>query len=193
MDQYKNNNQKGKIGWGMILIFVGAFLFLSNLGIIPSIGRLIGLFWPMIIIFGALLFHVGFYQNKKNYGLLMPGGTLLTIGIVCQSSMLWNIWDVMWPGFILAPAIGMLEMYLFGKQSKGLLIPVGILSGLSLLFFSMSIRGLGPLGRYILPAVLIFIGLVLLAKDKKQRAGFDDQYSNDYQNYNDGQNEYRNY
>ena len=99
----------------------------------------------------------------------------------------------MWPGFILAPAIGMLEMYLFGKQSKGLLIPVGILSGLSLLFFSMSIRGLGPLGRYILPAVLIFIGLVLLAKDKKQRAGFDDQYSNDYQNYNDGQNEYRNY
>lgn len=193
MSQYQNSNRTGKIGWGTILIVIGTLLILGNLGIVPSFGRLIGIFWPMIIIFGALLFHVGFYQNKKLYGLLMPGGTLLTIGIVCQSSMLWNIWGFMWPGFILAPAVGLLEMYIFGNRSKGLLIPVGILSGLSLIFFSMSFNTLGTLARFIIPAVLIFIGVVVLAKDKKPKFDYDYQDPNAYQNQNNQQNYYDNH
>jgi hypothetical protein len=187
-----NHNQTGKIGWGIVLICFGALLILSNLGIVPSFGQLVGTFWPMIIIFGALMFHVGYYSNKKNVGLLVPGGILLTVGIVCQSAMLWNIWGFMWPGFILAPAVGLFELYIFGEREKGLLIPVGILSGLSLIFFTMSFHTLGSMARYIIPGILIFIGLVVLAKDKRQQQnGYDYQNQNGYQNQN--QNNQQNY
>ena len=188
MNQYQNNKPTGKIGWGATLIIIGAFLILSNLGIVPKFGRLIGIFWPMIIIFGALMFHVGYYTNRKNVGLLVPGGILLTVGVVCQSAMLWDIWGFMWPGFILAPAVGLFELYLFGKQSKGLLIPVGILTGLSLIFFSMTFNTLGTMARYIIPAMLIFIGVVVLTKDKRSQQGGYDYQDPNYQNQNNEQN-----
>jgi hypothetical protein len=194
MNQNQNNTQTGKLGWGVILVGIGALLILGNLGIVPSFGRLIGIFWPMIIIFGALMFHVGYYSNKKNVGLLVPGGILLTVGIVCQSAMLWNIWGFMWPGFVLAPAVGLFELYIFGNRPKGLLIPVGILTGLSLIFFSMSFNTLGTMARYIIPGVLIFIGLVVLTKDKRrQQGGYDYQDPNEYQNQNNQQNNYDNH
>ncbi|MBP7174730.1 MAG: hypothetical protein KBA53_00740 [Thermoclostridium sp.] len=191
MNQYQSNKPSGKIGWGAVLIVIGTMLILGNLGIVPRFGRLIGIFWPMIIIFGALMFHVGYYSNRKNVGLLVPGGILLTVGVVCQSAMLWDIWDFMWPGFILAPAVGLFELYLFGKQSKGLLIPVGILTGLSLIFFSMSFNTLGVTARYIIPAMLIFLGVVVLTKDKRrQNVDYDYQDPNAYQNQNNQQNYY---
>lgn len=181
MSQYENRNQTGKLGWGMILIIFGALMILGNLGIVPSFGKLIGTFWPMIIIFGALMFHVGYYSNKNNVGLLVPGGILLTVGIVCQTSVLWNIWGFMWPGFILAPAVGLFELYIFGDRQKGLLIPVGILTGISLIFFSASFNTLGKMARFIIPAVLIFIGIVILARDKRQQGQNDDfEDQNDY-------------
>lgn len=184
----QEQKQTGKIGWGIILICFGAILILGNLGIVPSFGRLVGTFWPMIIIFISLMFHVGYYSNPKHVGLLVPGGILLTVGIVCQSSMLWDIWGFMWPGFILAPAVGLFELYIFGNREKGLLIPVGILTGLSLIFFSMTFHTLSTIARYVIPATLIFIGLVVLAKDRRQSNG----YQNDYQNQNNQQDYYDN-
>ena len=94
----------------------------------------------------------------------------------------------MWPGFILAPAVGLFELYIFGKRNKGLLIPIGILTGLSLIFFSMSFRSLGGMARYIVPAMLILIGIAVLAKDKKQQNGYayhENHQSNEQQNYYD--------
>lgn len=160
-------NKDGKLGWGIILICVGVLLLLGNLGVVPRFGKLIGTFWPMIIIFISLLFHVGYYSNKNNVGLLVPGGILLTVGIVCQSSILWDMWGFMWPGFILAPAVGLFELYIFGKREKGLLIPIGILTGISMIFFSTSFHSLGRIGRYFIPALLILIGLAVLVKDKR--------------------------
>jgi len=191
MNQYQNNNHSGKLGWGIILIVIGMLLILGNLGIVPTFWQLMDVFWPMIIIFAALMFHVGFYSNKKLYGLLMPGGLLLTVGIVCQTSEIFDLWDFMWPGFILAPAVGLFEMYIFGKRSKGLLIPVGILTGLSLICFASSFRSLGTLPRYIFPGILIFIGAVILTKDKKrQQGGYDYQDPNAYQQQSNQQNYY---
>jgi len=193
MNQYQNNKQAGKMGWGVVLIGIGALLILGNLGIVPTFGQLIRVFWPMIIIFAALMFHVGFYSNNKLYGLLMPGGLLLTVGIVCQTSVIFNLWDFMWPGFILAPAVGLFEMYVFGNRSKGLLIPVGILTGLSLIFFATRFQALGTPPRYIIPGILIFIGAVVLSKDKRrQQGGYDYQDPNAYQQQNNQQNYYDN-
>lgn len=135
-------------------------------------------FWPMILIFISLLFHAGYYSDRKNVGLLVPGGILLTLGITFQTSELWNIYDVMWPGVILAPAVGLFELYIFGKKEKGLLIPIGILSGISLFFFSFSIRNLGGLSRFILPAGLVIAGLIILLKDRVNYKDSNEDYSN---------------
>lgn len=162
MDKGRN----GKFGLGLTLIFVGILLTLSTFGVMPSLGKLMAKFWPMILIFISLFFHAGYYSNRKNVGLLVPGGILLTLGVVFQTAELWNIYSVMWPGVILAPAVGLFELYCFGNREKGLLIPVGILSGISLIFFSFTIRYLTGFSKFILPAGLILAGLIILIKDK---------------------------
>lgn len=157
----KNSN----LTWGIILVVFGVYLILRNFGII-SFGKLIGTFWPLIIIFISFMFHVGYFSNApKNVGLLVPGGVLLTVGIVCQMSMLYNNWHVLWPGFVLAPAVGLFELYIFGKKTQGLLIPIAILSGLSaIFFFSFSFRYLNVIARYAFPALIILLGLSFIVR-----------------------------
>jgi len=180
MEQKKN----GKSVWGIILVCAGCLLILSNFGVVPSFGRLVGLFWPLIVIFMSLMFHFGYYTNRNNAGLLVPGGILLTVGIVCQASMLWDLWGFLWPGFILAPAVGLFELYIFGNREKGLLIPVTILSGMSLIFFSMNFRALGVFAKYSIPVALILIGIIVLSKNRTKQ----DQYyaqNGQHDNYED--------
>lgn len=165
------NRRNRNFRLGVVLICIGLLLTLSTFGIIPSIGKLIANFWPMILIFASLFFHAAFISDRKNMGCLVPGGVLLTLGVVFQISELWNMYDVMWPGIILAPAVGLFEMYCFGNRDKDLLIPTGILSGISLFFFTFTIRQLRGLSKFLLPACLILTGLIILIKDKRNVNG----------------------
>lgn len=171
-----DNGRNGKFGLGIALICIGVLLTLSTFGIIPSLNFVIARFWPMIFIFISLFFHAGYYSNRKNVGLLVPGGIFLTFGIIFQTAELWNIYDVMWPGVFLAPAVGLFELYYFGNREKGLLIPVGILSFISLFFFSFTIRYLRGFSRFILPAGLILAGLTILLKNRGNGNSSDDNY-----------------
>ncbi len=176
-------NKNGKFVWGIILVFFGCILILSNLGVVPNFGRMVALFWPLILIFMSLMFHFGYYTNRKNVGLLVPGGIFLTLGVLFQASMLWDLWGFLWPGFILAPAVGLFELYFFGNREKGLLIPVVILSGISFIFFSMSFHTLGSFARYLIPIILIVIGFIVLSKNKIQQ-------NNEYHDQNGQQDFY---
>ena len=62
-NNYNQSNKSGKSWLGIILVGIGLSL-LSNMGLVPNFGELIGAFWPMIIIFVALMFHVGFTQTR---------------------------------------------------------------------------------------------------------------------------------
>ena len=124
---------------GALLILLGLFLFLNRGGEF-GIGEVFAYFWPsMFVIPLGLLFHWMYFSltERKGAGLLIPGGILLVVGIVCQISMLFNIWEYTWPGFIMAVAIGLFEFYWFGGRNKYLLIPINILMVLSLLFFGV--------------------------------------------------------
>lgn len=164
-------NRKGNYVIGAIFIILGALFMLNNLDLIDfdwmDLGFLMANFWPMFVIIPGLAMHHSFFSGKsKDAGILVPGGILLTVGIVFQISMLFNLWHVMWPGFILAVAVGLFELYYFGTREKGLLIPVGILGGLSLIFFSSFSLGhifRFRIGSLIFPVVLITIGAVILA------------------------------
>ncbi|GKU77636.1 hypothetical protein [Paenibacillus sp. L3-i20] len=122
---------------GSLLLLLGIVLLL-NQGETFGPGKIFAYFWPsMFVLPLGLFFHWLYFgmTGKKGVGLLIPGGILIVVGIVCQIAMLFNSWHIMWPGFILAPAVGLLEFYWFGNRNKWLLIPINILTVLSLLFF----------------------------------------------------------
>ncbi|WP_106765907.1 hypothetical protein [Paenibacillus faecalis] len=120
-----------------LLILLGVYLLL-NIGGTASTGAIFATFWPTLFVIPlGLFFHWMYFSlvGRKGVGLLIPGGILLTAGIVSQIASLFDSWEVMWPGFILAVAAGLFEFYWFGSRNKWLLIPINILTVLSLLFF----------------------------------------------------------
>lgn len=166
--------RKSTVIIGLILIFLGVAFLLKNFGIfeiyfdIFDIGFIVSRFWPLFLIIPGLIFHYSFFTAKtSDPGLLVPGGILLTMGITCQLSMLFGLWSYLWPGFILAVAVGLFELYLFGNREKGLLIPVFILGGLSLIFFAMMFGRIWILRTYLIPAILIIGGILIVTRNRK--------------------------
>ena len=165
-------NRTGKV-LGSIFIILGALFLLKNLNINEpfwnnfNIGSIIAVFWPsLFLLLPGVLFHLGFFSGRKrDPGVLVPGGILLVLGAAFQINMLIGGWDIMWPVYIFSVAFGLFELYAFGTREKALLIPIGILSGLSVLFFiSFSANRLLGFSTkpFIVPAILIGIGLIVL-------------------------------
>ncbi|HEX2927201.1 MAG TPA: DUF5668 domain-containing protein [Ruminiclostridium sp.] len=168
------NRHKGTMFIGLVLILLGILYLLSTLGIfqiyfnIFDVGFLFSHFWPLFLIIPGIIFHYSYFTAKTpDAGLLVPGGILLVTGLTCQISMLFDLWAYMWPGFMLAVAVGLFELYLFGTREKGLLIPVFILGGLSLIFFTFSLGRLWLLRTYLLPAILILGGILIVARNRR--------------------------
>ncbi len=162
---------------GPLLILLGAYLLLGQ-GTGMNSGMIFAYFWASLFILPlGLFFHWMYFSmtHGRMPGLLIPGGVLVTVAIVCQIAMLFNSWDVMWPGFILAPAIGLLEFYFFGGRNRWLLIPINVLTVISLLFFAVfSIEALTTrtfMEQPLLAFVLIGLGaLLLIPFNKKAKA-----------------------
>jgi hypothetical protein len=144
---------------GFILIALGILLLLPKFTDI-SMHHL----WPLVVLGGGILFFVGFFINRSDYGLLMPGTILTVTGLVFLYCTFegWYIMRDLWPFFLVAPGLGFALMYLFGKKEQGLLIPGGILLGLGALFL------VGRTGfDYLLAVVFIIIGLLFLLTSRK--------------------------
>ncbi|MCQ4088010.1 hypothetical protein [Saccharibacillus sp. JS10] len=159
---------------GPLLILLGVYLLFAQ-GTGLHAGAIFAYFWATIFILPlGFFFHWMYFSmtNGRAPGLLIPGGVLVTVAIVCQVSMLFNSWDVMWPGFILAPAIGLFEFYCFSGRNRWLLIPITILTVLSFLFFAVfSLEALFThtfLDQPLLVFVLIGLGTLLLLPRRKK-------------------------
>lgn len=166
-------NKRGNIIFGLIFVVLGALFLLKNLQIydfslrILDISFIISRFWALIFVAlpGFAMHSVYFSGKNKDAGILVPGGILLVSGLVCQFSTSFNAWHLLWPGFILAVAVGLFELYLFGGRERGLLIPVVILGTISLMFFtSFSFKTLlgVNLRQLIIPVVLVVLGLMII-------------------------------
>lgn len=161
---------------GVILVVLGVLFLLKNFNIFDpwghiSIWTIIGKLWPsLFLILPGLMFHSSYFSgNRSNPGVLVPGGIFLVLGITFQINMLFGGWGFMWPLYIFAVAFGLFELYIFGSRERGLLIPIGILTGLSVLFFiSFSLNMIVDFNTkpYAVPVVLILIGLALVLGGK---------------------------
>ena len=124
--------------------------------------------WPLFMLAGGVGFLVGYFANRRNYGLLMPATIMLIYGgLFLYCSMVdWNMMEYMWPTFILGPGLGLLMMYVGGRRESGLLIPASILIGLSSIFFVV----FGPFQEYARywPVLLILAGLAMLLRRREE-------------------------
>ncbi|MFZ5353175.1 MAG: LiaI-LiaF-like domain-containing protein [Bacillota bacterium] len=157
-------NKNSNIVIGAILIALGALFLLTNLGYVSFSWDYI---WPLAMLVPGLYMHFAFFTGiDKNPGILVPAGILTTYGGLFYINVLfgWHMMTHLWPLFILGVAVGLFELYLFGNRDKGLLIPVGILGAIGLTAIS------GPFVRdiknYAIPALLIIIGVAIIAKRK---------------------------
>jgi len=166
-------NKKSNALVGTVLIIIGGVVLLENLGIlnklfgITSLWQLVGRGWPslFLILPGIILHYLFFSGRNRDAGLLVPGGILLVLGIVFQINMLFGGWHILWPGYILAVAVGLFELYYFGTRDRGLLIPVGILGGLSLVFFmrfTLSELFNFDISNLLVPLIFIIVGISVI-------------------------------
>lgn len=190
-----NNLRLFSFGWlwgfsAPVVLFVIAFFFIAGFlskgpssagllvpgGILAGIGvtllfgstfHLMAYVWPGFILAPALgLLLLYLFSNEHSPGLLVPIGVLVTVGTTCFLSVVLGMWHILWPGFILSPAVGLFLLYLFEERhNRGLLIPVGILGGISFFsFFGTFLVGNYGYGKYGLAVVLIIIGLLSIVK-----------------------------
>ncbi|HOO74846.1 MAG: hypothetical protein H7A31_01675 [Thermotogae bacterium] len=148
-----------KFVYGIFLIAVGVLILLRNYLNI----NIWDLLWPMFMVIPGLGFEIEYFSERKNPGVLVPGGVLTFIGLFMYVNVFTNFryMDMLWPFFMLAPAIGLFQLYYFGTKEKGLLVPVSILSFLTLIFLAVNFSTV-EIGSLIIAAVLIIAGLFIM-------------------------------
>jgi hypothetical protein len=166
------------VGLGIALLIIGVVLFVGQLydiGI-EDVG------WPAIIIgIGAVVLVLGLFVNREQ-GMVIAGTVVTTVGLVLlyqNNTGHWASWAYAWA--LVGPAASGLGMALWGIRSGDpgeirngtwtLLGGLGIFV-VGFLFFEGVIGISGeplPLPEWVLPAAVIAIGLVVLARGIFQR------------------------
>ncbi|NLW02170.1 MAG: hypothetical protein GX027_02760 [Clostridiaceae bacterium] len=189
-----------RLSWPMIILMISGFFFLGFasrrpygtgllvpagfflvLGVTFILGEIFGyrLLWPGFVAAPAIGLLLLYLYGSRSSGLLVPVGVLLSIASICFISELFGIWRVTWPGFILAPAVGLFLMYLAdGHKNSALLIPIFILTFVSMVAFTFtlfSFRGFMDMVKYLFGGVLILGGIITLLGRPARR----DQYNHD--------------
>jgi len=120
--------------WGLFLIAVGLIVVVNRL----SGDRLFNFdyLWPFFITFLGLAFEISHFKYKINPVVLVPGGILMTIGLlhIFENFTKGLYSEYAWPVYLIAVAIGIFQMFLADRH-KGLLIPVFILLGIAVVAY----------------------------------------------------------
>jgi hypothetical protein len=126
---------------GIVLIVAGIVLILGNIGIL-DLSWMFRLTWPLVLLIISGLFFMG-YASRRPYGtgMLVPAGLFLTLGITCLLGEIFG-YRLMWPGFVAAPAVGLLLLYLYGPRSGSLLVPIGTLLSIAGISFISELFGI---------------------------------------------------
>jgi hypothetical protein len=150
--------------FGLLLLFIGAMLILSNFGVIEIVWDNL---WPLFLLIPGIVFELSYFIYRKDAGLLVPGGILITYGLLflVNVSYGWHLMDNLWPIFPLGVAIGLFQLYLFGEREKGLLIPIGILGAISLFFLINNLVFIDF--RLLAGILLVLIGIWIIFKKAK--------------------------
>lgn len=114
-----------RIFWGLILIAAGVLFLLQTLFNF-EFG---GLFWALAFGLGGTFFFSWFFQDRQQWWALIPGFTLLSIGLIILLDILLPAASSTLAGFIILGGIGasFLLIYLLRRDFWWALIPAGTL------------------------------------------------------------------
>ncbi|MDF2684718.1 MAG: putative rane protein [Brevibacillus sp.] len=145
---------------------IGAIFVLATYS---GIEMAIDMLWPAFLLIPAIGFHIYFFMNPnpKRAGVLVPGGILAVYAPLFFFSELFFEGDMSstWPVFLLGPALGLTELYIFGGRKTPLLIPISILTAVAFIFLSANLLSTHIGG--ILGFLLLAWGVYILTQRKK--------------------------
>jgi len=160
------------IAFGVVLVVLGLFAL-----VVQFTGFDAGESWPLFVIIpGLTLLVVGYISLGT--GALIPGAILTVVGLILayqSSSGDWPSWAFVWP--LVAPGGVGLGLYLQGvrnhdphllRQGRVLMFVAAIIFMIAFVIFGVVLNiggyNYGVFGKAALPALLIVVGLVLLAR-----------------------------
>jgi hypothetical protein len=160
------------VAFGVVLVVLGLFALL-----VQFTGFDAGQSWPLFVVIPGLTLLVVGYVSLGT-GALIPGAILTIIGLILayqSSTNDWTSWAFVWP--LVAPGGVGLGLFLQGvrtheshllRQGRVLMFVAAIIFIIGFVIFATIFRisdtDYGWFGKAALPALLIVVGLVLLAR-----------------------------
>lgn len=174
MEENKNKQEYDKGNttfFGLLLVGIGIILLLNALFDWHFL-RMSNL-WPLFLLVPGLTFEYSYFSNRKNPGVLVPGGILTVLGLLFFFEIItnWRFSEYTWPVYIFSVAIGLYQLYLFSGKPHGLLIPILILTliaGISQVLLLMDLSFSILNSSIIVPCICIGLGLFFIFVKNKQ-------------------------
>jgi hypothetical protein len=143
--------------WGLLLVGLGALLLLQNLNLIPMQNFVWGVVWAGAFGLAGLVFLYMFLQDRAQWWAVIPGLTLLGVGLIIGLSVLFPQGVGGWIGGVFLAMIGLAFwiVYFTNREYWWAVIPGGTLVTLGVVAGATSIWGGVELGG------LFFAGLGL--------------------------------
>ncbi|HZG82741.1 MAG TPA: hypothetical protein VEZ13_18450 [Brevibacillus sp.] len=156
---------------GYVLIGIGTLFVLATYS---GLEMQMDVLWPAFLLIPGIGLHLMFFMNPqpKRAGLLVPGGILMVYAPLFFFSALLLDGDMSktWPVFLLGPAVGLFELYIFGGRKHALLIPISLLTVVAFIFLASNLLSTQIGG--ILGLILIVCGGFILIRKKQSDTRF---------------------
>jgi hypothetical protein len=151
---------ESRLLWGALLILAGVLFLLQNLGLFAA-GDL---FWALLFGLGGVFFLSVFFSNRQNWWALIPGFTLLGIGVLIGLGWLVPGIADRWGGFIVlgSIALGFLVIYLLNRSNWWAIIPAGVLLTLALIAVVDNLAGGIETGGLLFLGIGLTFGILAL-------------------------------
>lgn len=122
---------ESRMFWGIVLIAGGVLFLLQNMFNL----ELGGLFWSVAFLLGGLMFLSVFMGNRAMWWALIPGFTLLGIGLQIGLSIIApSVADILGGSIVLgAIALSFVVIYLVDRDFWWAVVPAGVLFTLALI------------------------------------------------------------
>jgi hypothetical protein len=155
---------QARIGIGLVLIVAGGLFLLQSLGFIVQIGTIV---WALLFAAAGGAFLYSFFDDRARWWALIPGFTLLGIGvIIALGRFAPRVEDVIGGSIILGSiSLAFWVIYFLQRENWWAIIPGGVLLTLAIFVGLESIfAGVELVGVFFLGLGTTFILVALLPK-----------------------------
>ncbi len=158
---------------GLVLVGLGVFLILQKaLNLTIDISQFV---WPFFLLIPGISMHVEFFKNKKDAGSLVVAGVITVYGLLflINALTLWKYSHMLTFVYPLGIGIGFWESFEFGdKKNSSLSIAIVFLVISLYMLLNDALPDLaGNIKYYIVPALLVVVGVIIIIGDKLRKNG----------------------